>query len=210
MSFVNPSKPAGLSPVRYLGGAKYVGKGQIYSILAADTNPYYPGDLVVLAGTGDASGIPNVTLATAGSPAIGVIAGVGTNQYGSYSNPNALNINYRPSGAAAVNYYVLVHDDPNIVFEVQEGGTGTNLTQLACGANVNFIYAAPAAGVVVSGTQLDNTSAPTTTSTLNLKILRLAPRIDNHFVTSPTTGGGAQKWWVLINNHLYRTGVTGV
>jgi hypothetical protein len=31
--------------------------------------------------------------------------------------------------------------------------------------------------------------------------------MDNAFVTSPATGGGAQKWWVLINNHYYRTGI---
>ena len=66
MAFVNISKPSGLSPVRYLNGATYDGKGQMYSIAAADTNPYFPGDLVTPTATGDVNGIPGITLATAG------------------------------------------------------------------------------------------------------------------------------------------------
>lgn len=209
MAFVNPLKPAGLSPVRYLNGAKYDGKGQIYSILAANTNPFYVGDLVTPQANADASGIPSITLATAGNVAVGVIVAVGTNQYGSYSNPNALQNNFRPTGAQSVNYYALVSDDPNIVYEIQEGGTGTNLTITSSQRNANIVYAAPATGVVVSGTQIDNATV-NTTSTLNLKLLRLAPRIDNHFVTSPATGGGGQKWWAIINNHYFRTGVTSL
>lgn len=214
MAFVNPNKPAGLSPVRYLNGARWSGKGQIYSILAADTNPYFPGDVVKLGGSGDTSGIPNVTLSTSADtvPAVGVIMSVGTLQYGAYASPNNLNLVNRPTGAQPVNYYALVEDDPNIIWEVQETGAVTNLTQTAIGLNAQLLYAAPATGVNVSGTMLDNggSVAPATTLTFQLKILRLAPRIDNHFVTSPATGGGFQKWWVLLNNHQFRTGIVGL
>ena len=41
------------------------------------------------------------------------------------------------------------------------------------------------------------------TVTLDLKILRLVPREDNAF-------GEHAKWEVLINNHAFRAGVTGV
>jgi hypothetical protein len=189
----------------------------MYCVLAADTNPYYPGDLVVqAAGGGDTNGVPAVTLATAGNPAVGVVIAIGTLQGtgylapgGPYVNTANLNLVNRPSGAQTTNYYAIVADDPNIIFEIQEGGSGTNLTQTAIGNNGNIVYAAPATGVNVSGTQLNNVGV-TTTSTLNLKILRLAQRVDNHFVTSPATGGGAQKWEVLINNHLYRSGTTGI
>lgn len=209
MAFVNPLKPSGLSPVKYLNGAKYDGKFQIYAILAADTNAFYPGDLVTPSANGDASGIPVVTLAAAGGVAIGVVVAVGTQQYGAYANPNALQNVFRASGAQPQIYYAAVSDDPNIIYEIQEGGAGTNLTQTACNRNVNVILAAPATGVAVSGTQINNASV-NTTSTLNLKLLRLAPRIDNHFVTVPATGGGGQKWWAIINNHYFRTGITSV
>jgi hypothetical protein len=216
MAFVNPSKPAGLSPLRYLNSAKYDGKGQMYSIAAADTNPYFPGDLVTPTATGDSNGIPGITIATAGNPAVGVIVAVGTllaTGYlvpgGPYINANNLSLVNRPSGAQSSVYYALVADDPNIIYEIQEGGAGTNLTTAACNNNANIVYAAPATGVNVSGTQLNNATVATTI-TLNLKILRLVQRIDNHFVTSPATGGGAQKWEVIINNHVYRGGTLGI
>jgi hypothetical protein len=212
MAFVNPNKPAGLSPVAYLNGANYDGKGRMYSILAANTNPFYVGDLVVPVGGGGATaadtlGIPAITLATAGAAAIGAIVAVGTNADGGpYVNPANLSQNFRPTGAQSVNYYALVSDDPYIIYEIQEGSTGTNLTRNVVQRNANILYAAPATNVVVSGTVLDNTTVATT-ATLNLKILSFARRVDNQFVTSPATGGGSQKWWVLINNHYYRSGI---
>lgn len=208
MAFVNPNKPSGLSPVRYLNGAKYDGKAQIYSILAANTNPFYIGDIVSLvqggAGTAaDANGVPAVTLATANAVTLGAVISVSTLGPGaSMANPDNLNITYRPSGAQSKNYYVMVSDDPNIIYEIQEGGSGTNLTNAAVGRYARFVYAAPATGVSVSGTQLDNANAAATGPT-DLLVMRFAPRIDNHFVTSPATGGGAQKWWVMLGKHQY-------
>lgn len=211
MAFVNPNKPAGLSPVAYLNGTNYDGKGRMYTVLAADTNPYFVGDVVTPTTGGDATrGIPAVTLATAGNVAIGVIVAIGTNADGGpYANPANLNLVNRPTGAQSVNYYALVSDDPNIIYEIQEGGAGTNLTNSACSRNANFVYAAPATGVNVSGTTLNNATVNTTV-TLNLKILGLARRPDNQFVTSPATGGGSQKWWVLINNHYFRAGIVSI
>jgi len=210
MAFVNPSKPAGLSPVRYLNGAKYDGKVQIYSILAANTNPFYIGDIVSLVSGGaatasDANGIPAITLATANSGlTLGAIVAVGTLSAGVYANPNNLNITNRPTGAQSVNYYAAVSDDPNIIYEIQEGGTGTNFTNAIVGRYVRFVYAAPATGVAVSGTQIDNGTAPTAAPT-DLLVMRFAPRIDNHLVTSPATGGAGQKWWVMLGKHAFLT-----
>lgn len=210
MAFVNPSKPAGISPVRYLNGAKYDGKVQIYSILAANTNPFFIGDIVSLVGGGgatasDANGIPAVTLAVANTGlTLGAIVAVGTLAAGVYANPNNLNLTNRPTGAQPVNYYAAVSDDPNIIYEIQEGGAGTNFTNVIVGRYVRFVYAAPATGVSVSGTQIDNGTAAAAAPT-DLLVMRLAPRIDNHFVTAPATGGGAQKWWVMLGKHSFVT-----
>lgn len=214
MAFVNPNKPAGLSPIKYLNGANYDGKGQVYSILAANTNPFYPGDIVSLVAGGgataaDANGIPAITLATNGSPILGAVVAVGANQGlfpdgGPYLNvANMGSTTSRPTGTQPINYYALISDDPNIIYEIQEGNTGTNLTKSAVSRNAQFLYAAPATGVFVSGTVLDNSNANGTAATIALKILRLTRRIDNNFVTVPATGGGAQKWEVLINNHVF-------
>lgn len=214
MAFVNPNKPAGLSPIKYLNGANYDGKGQVYSILAANTNPFYVGDLVSLVAGGaataaDTNGIPAITLATNGAAVLGAIVAVGANSAqfpdgGPYVNvANMGNTIYRPAGAQPQNYYALVSDDPNIIYEIQEGGAATNLTRNAVGRNAQFLYAAPATGVFVSGTTLDGGNANGTAATIALKIMRLVRRIDNNFVTNPATGGGAQKWEVLLNNHVF-------
>lgn len=210
MAFVNPSKPAGISPVRYLNGAKYDGKVQIYSILAANTNPFSIGDIVSLVGGGgataaDANGIPAITLAVANTGlSLGAVVAVGTLSAGVYANPNNLNTVSRPTGAQPVNYYAAVSDDPNIIYEIQEGGAGTNFTAVICGRYVRFVYAAPATGVAVSGTQIDNGTAPASAAT-DLLVMRFAPRIDNHLVTVPATGGGGQKWWVMLGKPAFLT-----
>lgn len=224
MAFINVSKPVGLSPTKYLNGAKWTGQANMYFIPAADTNGYSPGDLVTLGAAGDPNtGLAGITLATAGNAAVGVVVavGIGTNPVGFSGqgggaggpliNPNNLAVTSRPAAAQAAGWYALIADDPNIIFEIQEGGAGTNLTQAVIGNNANILYAAPATGVVYSGTTLNNASVATT-ATLNLKIMSLAQRIDNHFSTSPATGGGGQKWNVLINNHQYKggTGTLGV
>lgn len=218
MAFVNPIKPSGLSPVQFLSGTKYTGQAHMYSIPASDaTYNYFQGDLVSAIGGGgstaaDVNGIPSVVMTTAGVAACGVIVAIGTiPQGGPYINPNDLSKTYAPKVKTQA-YYVLVADDPNIIFEVQEGGTGTNFTSNATQRNANIILgaastAAAPTGIYISQTQMDNTAAAAVTATLNLKIVRFAQRIDNHFVTTPSTGGQGQKWWVMINNHQYRAGI---
>lgn len=211
MAFINPNKPSGLSPIATLSGSDWTGKGRWYSIPASDsTYNYFPGDLVSRVAGGDVNGIPNVSMTTAGSTAVGVIQAIGTNPYGPPINPNNLTQIYAPV-TKTVPYYAFVLDDPNIIFEIQEASGNTNLTASIIGYNANILLgsAATAAnpGVYVSQTTMASAAAPTTTSTLNLKIISLAQRPDNHFITSPTTSG-SQKWWVLINNHSYRAGIT--
>jgi hypothetical protein len=217
VAFTNVIKPFGLSPVNNLIAGMYNGQVNLYCIAPADTNPYYPGDLVKISAGGDTYGTPLVTLATAGATAVGAITAVGLAAAGPGGiggpviNPNNLSLTSRPSGAQTPYYYCLVADDPTTIFEIEEGGAGTNLTQTIIGEYANILYAAPATGVYVSGTTLNNGSVSATPGVLNLKILRLAPRVDNHFTTTPATGGGGQKWWVRINNHSYNgVAVTGV
>lgn len=218
-----PNKPAGLSPVEFLSGATWNGQGHLYAIPEADTAGYWVGD-VVMPGTsaggtfgagGDSQGIQYVTKYTEASadPVLGVIVAIGTDPTGSqYIQPNNLALNYRPAAAQSQVFYALVVDDPNVIYEVQEGGTGTNLTSAVIGYYCDLLVAAPATvGVVaVSGTQLDNTSTSDSTTTLPVKLLGLVQRSDNGFTTSPSTGGGGQKWRVILNNHFYRSATPAV
>lgn len=197
----NPNKVMGLSPVKYLNGADWDGRGSVYSVLTTEGNLLSIGDPVKLGGTADANGVPNVVQATAGATAVGVILAIGTNPNGPWINPSDLTKVQAPA-TKPVTYYAFVADDPNIIFEIQEGGAGANLAITNVGENADFIAAAAATGTVVSGFTLDNNNHDTT-STRNLKILRLAPRADNAI-------GTFAKWWVLLNNHSFRTGVAGI
>lgn len=224
-TFNNPNKPVGLSPVSSLiasvGG--WSGQGNLYAIPPADTSGYWPGDLVIpgtAAGNtfgagGDTYGTPAIAkyVAASAHPVAGVVAAIGTDPTGSqYINPNLLGGSaqspggtFRPAAAQPIWYYAFVIDDPNVIYEIQEGSSAnaTNLTSAAINLNADLVVANPATlGVTAfSGSQLDNSTVAATT-TLPLRILRLAPRQDNGFTTAPATGGGYQKWWVKLNNHM--------
>lgn len=196
----NANRPAGLSPVGYLGAADWDGRGNVYYVPSTSTNALFIGDPVALSGTADAAGIASVDLGSAGSTIVGAIIGIGTSPNGPFIDFNDLSKVSAPATKTQA-YYVLVADDPNTIFEIQEIGTGTPLTAAEVSLNANFVYVAPATGVRVSAVQLDNATEQTT-STLNLKILGLVRRADNAF-------GQYAKYRVLINNHSFRTGITG-
>lgn len=197
----NQNQPSGLSPVRYLSGAKWAGAFNTYCVLAADTNAYFVGDRVTTIGNAgaDAQGTPAVTLAAPGTAARGVIIGIGTiGPGGPFANPNNLAAVSRPSGAQTVNYYLAVVDDPDVLFEVQEAGAGATLTASSVNRNVNLNNGTRANGVAFSPAFLDNNTVAVT-ATLDLKIIQLVNRVDNAF-------GTFQKWLVKLNNHEFSAG----
>jgi len=199
----NVSKISGLTPVRHLLGADWDGRGNIYSIATDEGNILSIGDPVKLSGTADAIGIPGVVQATAGAACVGVILAIGTNQAGPYINPNDLTLIQAPA-TKTVAYYALVCDDPFVIFEVQEGGGGTALAATDVGQNIDFLAAAPGTGVRVSQFTINN-AAHDTTSTRNCRLLGL-----RRYPAAQNSYGAFAKWEVLINNHQYKAGVTGV
>ena len=215
----NANKPFGLTPIKYLGGANWTGQTNQYYIDSTDTNAYYPGDLVALHNGLDAqSGLPAVTKATAhgGSypTAVGVINTIGASGSSSLSqrggpaiDPTNLNIIYAPA-TKTKNYFVEVVDDPNVIFSIMEAYSGTALTKVATTYNADIVVAAPATGVSISGSYLDNgaVTAPVATvtgATYNFRMLGLTQVIDPYSGLYNTYGYGA-KWNVLINNHAFR------
>lgn len=207
---VNANKPSGLSPVKLLSGADWDGRGNMYCVLAAQTNAIYIGDMVALVTGGDTVGfLQCVDRAGANGPAVGVVAAIGTNRNGGpYINPVDLTKVFRPSGAQAVNYFALVVDDPQVIFEIQEGSSGSYtvpLTQTSASKNAQWFWAAPNATNAVSGAVLDSANVNATASTV-LKMLGLKVAVDNG------VGLLNQRWYSMINNHQYShgTGAAGV
>lgn len=195
----NANRPSGLTPIKMLTGAPYNGAGNVYSIAAAYATALYIGDPVISSGTADSKGIQGIALAAATGPIRGVIVGLGTTP-NLLANPSNLDITYRPGAAQSQVWYALVVDDPNVIFEVQEVGTGTPLTAAEVGLNTNLVLGA--GNGFVSGWTLDNASEGVA-ATLQCRILGLAQRQDNAF-------GQYAKYNVLINAHELRVGQVGL
>ena len=199
----NPNKPAGLVPIGYLNGSKWNAVGRVYCIPDTDdTNAYAIGDPVVLAGSADSNGVPTITLATAGTgnQLLGaIVSGAGAEVYGGqYGVPADSPIVIPATKTRA--YYVLVEDDPNVIFEIQEDNLVSDLAADDVGLNCNLVSGAN--NGYISGWQLDSDSKAAG-ATLQMKLLRLAQRRDNAFGTDA-------KWWCLINHHVFRPGQTGL
>jgi hypothetical protein len=174
----------------------------MYYIASGDTNAYAIGDPVVLSGAGSAGGIPTVTLATAGTgnQVLGAIISTGGRKYGgSLVDPANLDTTVIPA-TKTKDYYVLVADDPDIEFEIQEDSVGGDLAVSSLGININLVSGTN--NGYSSGWMADSSSVATT-ATLQLQLLRLSQRPDNAV-------GTYAKWVVRIVNHSLNAGTTGV
>jgi hypothetical protein len=188
------SNPRGLLPVKYRDGSPWTGQASMYFVPASDATPLFIGDPVKgVTNSADAFGNPVVTRAAAGDTLIGVVIGVT-----SFKNVTRLQSDpsYRQASTAA---YVLVADDPDLLFEVEETGA---MVIGAGGRNANLSVIAGSTVTGYSGSKLDSATLATT-NTLQLRIHRLVDREDNLF------GTGALKWLASINLHAFQT-TTGV
>lgn len=200
----NANKPFGFKPVGYLNGAPWNGKGRVYSIAASYDQLLYIGDPVISSGTADGNGVPGVLIGGATGVLRGSIMAIGRYEH-LLADPANLDKLYHTANDAA-GMYCLVADDPATIFEIQEeGGLATQLAATDVGANT-----VPVSGTgngYLSGWLLAGytTAAPTTTATLQLKLLGLARRPGNVF-------GAYAKWLVSINVHElgHGTGAVGI
>lgn len=189
----NTNNPEGLKPVRYASGAPYNGACSRYFVPATDGTALFVGDPVILAGDADANGVATVTRATAASAGriTGVVVGV--------VNTPSLTTRYR---AASTAQYVLVADDPGLLFEIQEDAVGGALAATNVGQNVDLIAGNGSTVTGLSGFQADSSTAATT-STLQLRIEGFAQRVDNVI-------GANAKILVRINQQMDAAVTAGV
>ena len=214
----NANRVNGFTPVGYLNGSDWDGRARVYHIPAANTNQIAVGDPVKqIAGADAAFGLQSIDIGAAGATLVGICIGLqkpppqGTLRggMGPWVDPTNLNqILVRPAAAQTQDWYALVVDDPNVIFEAQEqaaGGAGVNFDKTASNKNANFgrLAAGAVAPGFLSPAFIDNGTPANTTITFNFKLLGLKQSIDNTF-------GAWQRWWCIINNHAYRGGTLGV
>lgn len=190
----NTDNAAGARPVRHRNGAAYNGSFRTYSIPTGDGTALYIGDFIKLAGTGQTINgrvLNDITRAATGDVIAGVVVGVKPDTQES--------LRYR---AASTVREIYVADDPDLLFEIQEGSSGTALTANDIGLNIDFVVAAGSTVTGLSGTQLNN-ATEATTNTLDLHLVEPAKRPDNAI-------GYSCKWLVTINRHQFANQVAGI
>lgn len=192
----NTSAPTGLTPRRYRNGAPWNGVARTYYHPATDAVALFVGDPVIIAGSADADGVPTCTRATAASAGriTGVVVGF---------QPDTT-VNAAGYGAASTAFYVLVADDPALLFEIQEDSVGGALAATSVGLNADLIAASGSTSTKQSGFMLDSSTA-LGTATLQFRIVELERRADNEI-------GNYAKWLVAINlpTETGAVGSTGV
>ena len=189
----NNDNPRGLTLARAQGASAHTGGVNRYYIPATDGTATYVGGVVKLAGSADADGTPSVTgNVSAGDTVVGVV--VGTEPVTRESTT------YRE---ASVGRYVFVADDPNEVFEIQEDSDTATLTADSVGLNASLVNLTSGSTVTGRSTMELDSNTAATTSTLDVSILRLVPRVDNEIGTNA-------KWLVRLNNHQMINATTGV
>jgi hypothetical protein len=194
--------PRGFVPSRYLDGGSWNGGMNMYLILAADASVYSVGDAVKSAAGADANGISAVTKAAGTDYVRGVIQGVFVSPPNSTSLA-AVTIDLNMQQIPAVktkDYYVMVVDDPSVLFEIQDDGLAA-LPTTACNKNAIFTVANPTAPQQNSATVL-STASVAVTGTLSLKLMGLVQKPGNAF-------GVNANWLVKLNLHELQGATAG-
>ena len=198
----NTDAPRGLVPIRHRNGAPYNGPGSLYHVPASNSTTIGTGDPVTVTGTADSNGIPDVARSSAGGTNAITGAVIGrTNGIRNSTGEFTLLRDDNVALPASTEGYLLVADDPDVVFEIQSDGD-VAATDISSNANLT-------SGAIntfgQSGFELDSTSFATT-ATHQLKVLRVVQRDGNSLDNSGTNA----KLEVMINNHTQTAGTAGV
>ena len=184
----NTDRPRGAIPVRYLGGAPYNGAANPYSVDSSNGTAIFVGDYMIREDDGNVAPYTG----SSGGNLLGVCVAVGTDET-LYLDPDNLSRRYLPASTAGT---VLVADEPDVVFVVQEDNDGTALTAAEAGTNCDVLATAGNTTTGQSAHEIDRST--TTTSAAQLRLIRLLNRDDNEH-------GDFAKWEVMINEHVYRS-----
>lgn len=192
----NSNVTVGLQPIDELG-KPWFGVLNLYYVPASQGNLFRGDPLIPLGGT-DNFGVPAVGIATAGAgnflvgPMVSIASGPAAGGNATIPITRDLPL-YHQGGQAG---YVLVADDPDIRFAVQEDSNGAVLSPaVSAFANANLVAGAGNTITGISGWQLQSSSvANAANPTFQLKILALRRSPDNAI-------GAFADWIVRINLH---------
>lgn len=202
----NANRPAGFRPVRHLNGSSWNGQTELFAIATADATAIGVGDLVKLVAGSDTGAPPTSTVTPVVVPGYGTVtriaaggdvpAGVVVGFVPNYSN---LNLPSQYHAASTGLRYALVCIDPTVIYEAQFSGAFVAASTV--GKNASPTVTATNASTGISGMQVDSTTVATT-STLTLKILQVAPKVEYDPADTANV-----KLWVTVNNGSFGNGL---
>lgn len=201
----NPNRPSGLSPIGSVSGSGTDFAVNLYAIANDASNTYAIGDIVKTAAGCDANGVPYVTKCASGDVPVGIIVGFRVADPGVSLVGSNLNLNITYIGKNAGTRYVMVCDDPDVIFEVQMDSTAITLANLHKNANLTItaddttaLASSPVSSTVITGSTVN------TTNTFIVRMLGLVQRDDNQ-ITSSTVAGAYCRVRAKFNCHEYST-----
>jgi hypothetical protein len=201
------SRINGLRPVKMITGAPYNGQASLYFVPSSNSDVIMVGDVVKLAGDARSpTGVPTVARHASGATeaAVGVVVGIVFSGVGDVQNmPPVNDLNTPVYRRASTDRYLLVADDPNLVFEGQTSGATFATANVGLNCEIDATAGSTTSGA--SGMSID-LAALATTATLPLKVVGFPSRPDNNIGDTYTNA------YVVINNHQYKgsTGTAGV
>jgi hypothetical protein len=195
------SRISGLRPVKHVSGGSYTGQANVYFVPAANADVIMVGDVVKLAGDSRSpTGVPTVARHAGGATeaAVGVVVGILFSGVGDTQNvPPVTDLNTPVYRRASTDRYLLVADDPGLIFEAQTMGATLAAVDVGLNAEVDVTAGNTASGA--SGMAVD-LSTKATTATLPLKVVGFPYRPDNNI------GDAFTNVYVRINNHQLNSG----
>lgn len=198
------SRINGFRPVKTVNNGPYTGQGNVYFVPASDSSVIMVGDAVKLLGDARAAtGVPTVTRVSGATDIpVGIVVGILFTGVGDLTNvPPVNDLNTPVYRRASTDRYLLVSDDPDVIYEVQYAGTSVAAATITAnvGLNGQFTLTAGNTASGSSGMQLDSAGLATT-ATLPLKIVGFPNRPDN------IPGDTFFSYYVKLNSLLMGTG----
>jgi hypothetical protein len=187
---------SGFTPIGTLSGADYHGKMRRVAFAAGDSVAAFPGDLVKLTGTTDATGkLPIVAQGTAGAAGIGVLVSLEPD----FTDEGTLNTNYRVASTARIGKVLFGQD---VLYTIQEDSVGNAIEITEAGFNCDVTVGSGNTITGASGMELESTTAANTSS-LNVRLHHVFDAPDNEL-------GDNADWVVSINASQEALNQTGV
>jgi hypothetical protein len=196
----NVNKPFGLRPVRMRDGKAWNGQLTPYYVRSDDATALFIGDPVDIIGESNQSeilGFMPGTLSAVARATVGDVPSPGSYIVGVVVGVLAADQSSLPYRAASTERVLMVCDDPDVIFQLQDDGAAA-LTYDTVGLNAVLIAGTGNATSGQSGFMLDtNSDAPAADASNQLIILNLS-NIPNNEIAAYGV------WDVQINQHRYK------